>query len=72
MPVVLHVDPAPFFDSLRRLYQDEYCDSVLRATLLYQNQIAELESARPMESTAADTSASFLPLSCHHSSAHFN
>ena len=23
VPVVLHVDPEPFFDSLRRLYQDE-------------------------------------------------
>ena len=54
VPVVLHVDPEPFVDSLRRLYQEEFCHSVLRATLLYQNQITELDMAWSAEGTADD------------------
>ena len=56
VPIVLHVDPEPFVDSLRRLYQDEFCHSVLRATLLYQNQITQIDMAWSAEGTADDGS----------------
>ena len=56
VPVVLHVDPEPILDSLRRLFQDEYCDSVLHTTLLYQNQITELDLTWSVEGTTDDDS----------------
>ena len=56
VPIVLHVDPEPFVDSLRRIYQDEFCHSVLRATLMYQNQITDLDMVWSTEDTADDDS----------------
>ena len=40
VPIVLHVDPEPFVDSLRRLYQDEFCHSVVHATLVLVKRLS--------------------------------
>ena len=56
VPIVLHVDLEPFVDSLRRLYQDEFCHSIVHGILLYQNQITELDMTWSAEDTADDDS----------------
>ena len=55
-PIVLHVDPEPFVDSLRRIYQDEFCHSVVHTTLMYHRQITELDMTWSAEDTGDDDS----------------
>ena len=56
----LQVDVAPFVESLRTLYQEEFTTSVARAVVLYQDQIKMLDVVWPKETTTAEGSSSFL------------
>ena len=46
--------------TLRRIYQDEYCESVLSVTLLYQDQISQLDVVWSPETTDSDNRSTFL------------